>query len=151
LDTGDIPVLQVDRGGQVTYHAPGQLIAYFLLDLRRKGLGVKQLVNRLETCVIDLLSAWGLEAYTRNGAPGVYVQNSKICSLGLRIRRGMCYHGLSLNVAMDLEPFRRIRPCGIADLAITQLVDLGISQPMDGVKCALVKQVASVLEYDIVV
>lgn len=124
LDPGDIPVIQVDRGGQVTYHGPGQLIAYLLLDLRRAGLGVKRLVNLLEQAVIDLLAIYGIDAERRADAPGVYVADAKIASLGLRIRNGCSYHGLALNVAMDLEPFRRINPCGYAGLAVTQISDL---------------------------
>ena len=124
LDPGDIPVIQVDRGGQVTYHGPGQLIAYLMLDLRRVGLGVKRLVNLMEQSVIDLLGGYGIAAVRRADAPGVYVDAAKIASLGLRVRNGCCYHGLALNVAMDLEPFRRINPCGYAGLAITQLSDL---------------------------
>ena len=124
LDPGDIPVIQVDRGGQVTYHGPGQLIAYLLLDLRRAGLGVKRLVNLLEQAVIDLLAIYGIDAARRAEAPGVYVADAKIASLGLRIRNGCSYHGLALNVAMDLEPFRRINPCGYAGLAVTQISDL---------------------------
>jgi lipoyl(octanoyl) transferase len=129
LNPGDIPVIQADRGGQVTYHGPGQLVAYLLLDLRRVGLGVKRMVSLLEQSVIDLLSTYGVDAARRPDAPGVYVADAKIASLGLRVRNGCSYHGLSLNVAMDLEPFRRINPCGYAGLAITQLSDLvsGIS------------------------
>ena len=129
LNPGDIPIVQADRGGQVTYHGPGQLVAYLLLDLRRVGLGVKRMVNLLEQSVIDLLGSYGVSAARRPDAPGVYVAGAKIASLGLRVRNGCSYHGLSLNVAMDLEPFRRINPCGYAGLAITQLSDLvtGIS------------------------
>ncbi|MFD2112364.1 lipoyl(octanoyl) transferase LipB [Thiorhodococcus fuscus] len=124
LDPGDIPVIQVDRGGQVTYHGPGQLVAYLLLDLRRIGFGVKRLVNLLEESVIDLLDTYGIHAARRQDAPGVYVAGAKIASLGLRVRNGCSYHGLALNVAMDLEPFRRINPCGYAGLAMTQVSDL---------------------------
>ncbi|MBK1724221.1 octanoyltransferase [Thiocystis violacea] len=123
LDPGDIPVIQVDRGGQVTYHGPGQLIAYLMLDLRRIGLGVKRLVSMLEQSAIDVLGGYGIEAARRTDAPGVYVAGAKIASLGLRVRNGCCYHGLAINVAMDLEPFRRINPCGYAGLAMTQLSD----------------------------
>lgn len=123
LDPGDIPVIQVDRGGQVTYHGPGQLVAYLLLDLRRVGFGVKRLVNMIEEAVIELLQTYGIQAARRPDAPGVYVDGAKIASLGLRIRNGCSYHGLSLNVAMDLEPFKRINPCGYAGLAITQVSD----------------------------
>ena len=126
LATGDIPVVQVDRGGQVTYHGPGQLVMYCLLDLQRLGLGVKGLVARIENSVIDLLAGYGITAQTRAGAPGVYVGAAKIAALGLRIRKGCCYHGLSLNVNMDLEPFSRIDPCGYRGLAVTQLRDFGI-------------------------
>nr|WP_157174664.1 lipoyl(octanoyl) transferase LipB [Thiocystis violascens] len=124
LAPGAIPVVQSDRGGQVTYHGPGQLIVYPLLDLRRTGLGVKRLVSLLEQCVIDLLDIYGIAAARRPNAPGVYVADAKIASLGLRIRQGCSYHGLALNVAMDLEPFRRINPCGYAGLAITQVSEL---------------------------
>ncbi|WP_343032173.1 lipoyl(octanoyl) transferase LipB [Allochromatium palmeri] len=123
LAPGTIPVIQTDRGGQVTYHGPGQLIAYLLLDLRRAGIGVKRLVERLEQSVIDLLAEQGVEAERRADAPGVYVAGAKIASLGLRVRNGCSYHGLALNVDMDLEPFSRINPCGYAGLAVTQLVD----------------------------
>ncbi len=126
LDAGDIPVVQVDRGGQVTYHGPGQLVIYCLLDLNRLGIGVKALVARIETSVIDLLAGYQISAHTRAGAPGVYVEQAKIAALGLRIRKGCCYHGLSLNVDMQLEPFSRIDPCGYRGLAVTQLRDLGI-------------------------
>lgn len=124
LNIGAIPVVQSDRGGQVTYHGPGQLIAYLLLDLRRCGLGVKRLVGLLEQSVIDLLARHELEAEARPEAPGVYVRGAKIASLGLRVRGGCCYHGLALNVAMDLEPFQRINPCGYPGLQVTQLSDL---------------------------
>jgi lipoyl(octanoyl) transferase len=124
LDPGDIPVVQSDRGGQVTYHGPGQLVAYLLLDLRRAGLGVKRLVNLLEQSVVDLLARHGVCAAARPEAPGVYVDGAKIAALGLRVRQGCSYHGLSLNVAMDLEPFGRINPCGYAGLRVAQLADL---------------------------
>lgn len=131
LDPGDIPVVQIDRGGQVTYHGPGQLVLYCLLDITRLGLGVKGLVTRIEKSVIDLLEGYQVAAYGQKGAPGVYVGRAKIAALGLRIRKGCCYHGLSLNIDMDLEPFTRINPCGYAGLAVTQLRDLGIA---DGVE-----------------
>jgi lipoyl(octanoyl) transferase len=123
LAPGTIPVIQTDRGGQVTYHGPGQLVAYLLLDLRRAGIGVKRLVERLEQSVIDLLAEYGVAAERHTDAPGVYVAGAKIASLGLRVRNGCSYHGLALNVDMDLEPFSRINPCGYAGLAVTQLVD----------------------------
>jgi lipoyl(octanoyl) transferase len=124
LDPGDIPVVAVDRGGQVTYHGPGQIVAYPLLDLRRLGLGPRQLVMALEQAVIDLVAEFGVSAAGRRDAPGVYVNGAKIAALGLRVRRGCCYHGLSLNVAMDLEPFSRINPCGYPGMAVTQLGNL---------------------------
>ena len=120
---GDIPVVQVDRGGQVTYHGPGQLVAYPLVDVRRLGLGVRELVSRIEQSLIDLLAGYGVSAEARADAPGVYVNGAKIASLGLRIRRGCSFHGLALNVDMDLQPFQRINPCGYAGLAMTQLAD----------------------------
>ncbi len=121
---GDIPVVQADRGGQVTYHGPGQLVGYLLLDVRRLGFGVRELVNRIEHSLIDLLSGYGVEAAAKPDAPGVYVDGAKIASLGLRIRNGRSFHGLALNVDMDLEPFQRINPCGYAGLKMTQLRDL---------------------------
>lgn len=121
LAPGDIPVVHIDRGGQVTYHGPGQLVIYPLLDLRRLKLGVRHLVTSLEQAVIDLLADYGITAVGRRDAPGVYVDGAKIAALGLRVRRGCSYHGLSLNVAMDLEPFARINPCGYPDLRVTQL------------------------------
>jgi len=127
LDPGDIPVIDSDRGGQVTYHGPGQLVAYVLMDLRRRGLGVRQLVDGLEQCVIDMLASAGVDGTRRARAPGVYVSGSKVCALGLRIRNGCSYHGLALNVNMDLEPFQRIDPCGYPDLTVTHLADLAIS------------------------
>lgn len=118
---GNIPIVQVDRGGQVTYHGPGQLVAYLMLDVRRLGFGVRDLVSRIEHSLIALLAEYGVDAVARPDAPGVYVDGAKIASLGLRIRNGCSFHGLALNVDMDLEPFRRINPCGYAGLAMTQL------------------------------
>jgi len=132
-DTGDIPVIQVDRGGQVTYHGPGQLVVYTLLDLTRRQLGVQSLVRILEQAVIDLLAGHGLIATRRDKAPGVYVDNRKIAALGLRVRRGCCFHGLSLNVDMDLTPFSMINPCGYPGLQVTQLADHGVAEPLDAV------------------
>lgn len=127
LSPGDIPVLQIDRGGQVTYHGPGQLVLYCLLNITRRGLGVKGLVTLIERSVIQLLWDYDVGAQSRAGAPGVYVGDAKIAALGLRIRKGCCYHGLSLNVDMDLEPFTRINPCGYRNLAVTQLRDFGVA------------------------
>ncbi|MEJ2609032.1 MAG: lipoyl(octanoyl) transferase LipB [Candidatus Thiodiazotropha sp.] len=123
LNPGEIPVIKSDRGGQVTYHGPGQLIAYLLLDLRRAQLGVRGLVTHLEEAVITLLGKHGVTASARRDAPGVYIGESKVASLGLRVRRGCCYHGLSINVDMDMEPFSRINPCGYPGLSVTQLAD----------------------------
>jgi lipoyl(octanoyl) transferase len=123
---GDIPVVAADRGGQVTYHGPGQLVAYPLLDMRRLGISVRALVVQLEQAVIGLVAAHGVTAVGRRDAPGVYVEGRKLASLGLRIRRGCSYHGVALNVDMDLAPFARINPCGMAGMQVTQLADLGI-------------------------
>lgn len=123
LAPGDIPVVQIDRGGQVTYHGPGQLLVYLLIDVRRAGIGVRDLVSAIERAIIAALAAVNISAGLKPGAPGVYVRESKIASLGLRIRRGCSYHGMSLNVAMDLEPFSRINPCGYQGLAVTQVLD----------------------------
>jgi len=126
LDSGDIPVVQSDRGGQVTYHGMGQLIAYTLFDLRRLDIGVRRLVSGLENAVIAMLAQYGITAQSRTDAPGVYVNGQKIAALGLRIKQGCCYHGLSLNVNPDLDPFTRINPCGYADLQVTSLRALGV-------------------------
>lgn len=125
LDNG-IPVERIDRGGQITYHGPGQLVAYLLLDLRRRNLSVRPLVRRMEQAVVDLLAGYGIEAHGRNDAPGVYVGAAKIAALGLRVRNGCCYHGLALNVDVDLAPFSAINPCGYPGLAVTRTADLGI-------------------------
>jgi lipoyl(octanoyl) transferase len=124
LDPGDIPVVQTDRGGQVTYHGPGQPIAYVLLDLRRLRIGVRKLVGALEAAVIDLLGEFSVAAEARSDAPGVYVDGAKIASVGLRVRQGCSYHGIAFNLALDLSPFQRINPCGYTGLAVTRLADL---------------------------
>jgi lipoyl(octanoyl) transferase len=124
LNTGNIPVVKVDRGGQVTYHGPGQLIVYFLLDLNRLGIGIRKLVMSLEQAVVNLLQGFDIDAHARRDAPGVYVGDAKIAALGLRVRKACCYHGLSLNLDMDLTPFSGIDPCGYRDLPVIQLVDL---------------------------
>lgn len=123
LATGDIPVVQIDRGGQVTYHGPGQLIVYLLLDVRRLSFGPRQLVDLIENAVIDCLDSFNIVAETRTKAPGVYIKDAKIAALGIRIRKGCSYHGLSLNTDMDLSPFSRINPCGYQGLQVTNLVD----------------------------
>lgn len=125
LDPGDIPVLTIDRGGQVTYHGPGQQVAYLLIDIKRRRLGVRKMVERIEQAIIDLLAGFGIHAHGRRDAPGVYVGKAKIAALGLRIRRGCSYHGLALNVNMDLAPFTRINPCGYAGMTVTQLCEQG--------------------------
>jgi lipoyl(octanoyl) transferase len=134
LAPGGIPVVNTDRGGQVTYHGPGQAIVYTLLDLKRSGAGVKELVRRLEQCVIDTLAEYRIAGERRAGMPGVYVEGAKIAAIGLRIARGCSYHGLALNVDPDLEPFTRIDPCGYPGLASTRLRDLGVRDSMDAVQ-----------------
>lgn len=131
LNPHGIPVVQTDRGGQVTYHGPGQLMIYLLLDIRQRGLGARSLVDLIEQSIITVLQSWGIEAALKPGAPGVYVDGAKIAALGLRIRRGCSYHGLSLNVDMDLTPFSYINPCGYAGLQAVQLKDLLSYPPQD--------------------
>jgi lipoyl(octanoyl) transferase len=140
-----IPVARVDRGGQITFHGPGQLIAYALLDLRRRSLTVRRLVAALEQAVIDLLAGYRIAGARRPGAPGVYVAGAKIAALGLRVRNGCSYHGLALNVAMDLVPFRDINPCGYEGLAVTQLADLGVAVSVSDVAAPLAARVAATL------
>lgn len=147
LDARDIPLIHTDRGGQVTYHGPGQLVAYLLFDLKRHGLGVRSLVSLIEQSVIDLLADYGIQAQARKDAPGVYVAGAKIAALGLRIKQGCSYHGLSLNIAMDLEPFSRINPCGYEGLHVTQLSDLGIIQDVDSVAAAWLARISRCLGY----
>ena len=142
LMPGEIPVVPVDRGGQVTYHGPGQIVAYPLIDLRRLKLGIRELVCRIEQAIIDTLAVWNVEAVRKEGAPGVYVAGAKVAALGLRVRRGCTFHGLAFNVNMDLEPFHRINPCGYQGLAVTQLVDLGGPSSLAGVEAELVAQLA---------
>jgi lipoyl(octanoyl) transferase len=134
LDAGPIPVVRIDRGGQVTWHGPGQLVAYPLLDLRRAGYGVKELVRRLEQSVIDLLAGYGIAGERRPGMPGVYVGGAKIAAVGLRVSRGCTYHGIALNVDADLAPFARINPCGYPGLAAARLADLGVRDTMNQVQ-----------------
>nr|WP_244672588.1 lipoyl(octanoyl) transferase LipB [Xanthomonas sp. D-93] len=142
LAPGDIPVLQVDRGGQVTYHGPGQLVVYPLLDLRRLHLGVRDYVCRIEQAIIDTLDEWNILGERREGAPGVYVGGAKVAALGIRVRRGCTFHGLSFNVAMDLEPFHRINPCGYQGLQVTAVLDLGGPSGMQAVTPVLLAQLA---------
>lgn len=140
LSAGDIPVVQVDRGGQITYHGPGQIVAYPLLDLRRLGIGVRQLVCKIEQAIIDTLAEWNITAERHQGAPGVYVGDAKIAALGLRVRRGCSFHGLAFNIAMDLSPFQRINPCGYRGLAVTQMADLGGPAQVGTVAPVLVRE-----------
>ena len=143
LAPGDIPVIPVDRGGQVTYHGPGQRVAYPLIDLRRLKLGVRELVCRIEQAVIDTLAVWHIDAARREGAPGIYVDGAKVMALGLRVRRGCSFHGLAFNVDMDLSPFGRINPCGFAGLAVTQVVDLGGPGTLAAIVAELVPRLAA--------
>ena len=133
----DIPVVKIDRGGQITYHGPGQIVAYLLLDLRRWKLNVRELVNLMEQSVVDLLGSYGVAAQGRVDAPGVYVGDAKIASLGLKIKHGCCYHGLALNVEMNLAPYQLINPCGYAGLRVTQCVELGITAGMGELQAEL--------------
>ena len=148
IATGDIPVVGIDRGGQVTYHGPGQLVMYALVDLRRRGIGVRELVVALEDSVIALAARHGIAAAGRREAPGVYVDGRKLASIGLRVRRGCSYHGLALNVDMDLEPFRRINPCGMAGLAMTQLAAEGATLDVAAAATALAPLAAKALGLD---
>lgn len=134
LAPGDIPVIQIDRGGQVTYHGPGQLMIYPLIDLKRGRLGVRSLVTALEQTVVDLCANVGIEACSRSDAPGVYVKDRKIASVGLRVRRGASYHGMALNIDVDLEPFSRINPCGFSDLEVTDLKTIGVVEGRDDIQ-----------------
>ena len=131
LAPGDIPVVQIDRGGQVTFHGPGQLMVYPLIDIKRANIGVRKLVTALEQSVVDLAADYGVEAEARADAPGVYVTGNKLASVGLRIRRGCSFHGMALNVGVELEPFTRINPCGYAELEMTDLQRLGIDMQLD--------------------
>ena len=145
LQVTDIPIIPIDRGGQVTYHGPGQIVAYLLLDLKRRGYGVRELVNRMEQALIDLLADYGIEGKRRDKAPGVYVEDKKIAALGLRIKRGMSYHGLALNVDMDLTPFGYINPCGYEGLEVTQLRALNVDDAADRVTHKLLTHLRATL------
>lgn len=150
LAPGNIPVVQVDRGGQVTYHGPGQLVVYFLIDLRRRKLGVRQLVTAIEETVVQALQQFGITSAPRADAPGVYIDELKVCSVGLRIRRGCSFHGLALNVNMDMEPFLRINPCGYAGLQMTQTSAHGGPDNLDEAARAVSNAFISLLQYQIV-
>jgi lipoyl(octanoyl) transferase len=141
-----VPVVPIDRGGQITYHGPGQVVIYLLLDLARRHIKVRDLVQRIEQAVIDLLASYGIKADRRDGAPGVYVGDAKVAALGLRVRNGCCYHGVSLNVDMDLSPFSAINPCGYAGMAVTQLRDLGVNVSVSEAGEALIGQLQKQLE-----
>lgn len=145
LQVSDIPVVNTDRGGQITYHAPGQLVVYILVDIKRRELGVRQLVTTLEQAMIDTLSQYGLQAIAKAEAPGVYIQDKKIGSVGLRIKKGCSYHGLSLNNNMDLSPFSYINPCGYQGLQVTQLVDLGVKIKTIELAVSVVNSIISAL------
>lgn len=148
LNTGDIPIVQSDRGGQVTYHGPGQIVVYFLINLRRKKLGVRDLVTHIENLVINTLKAYNIESAARPDAPGVYADGKKICSLGLRIRKGCSFHGLALNVNMDLTPFLRINPCGYAGMEMVQVSQLGGPAQIDVVEKQLLEELVALLDYE---
>ncbi|RZD22421.1 lipoyl(octanoyl) transferase LipB [Pseudoalteromonas sp. MEBiC 03485] len=150
LNTGDIEVIQVDRGGQVTYHGPGQQMMYVLFNLRRLKIGVRELVTWLEECIIDTLKEYDINAYAKADAPGVYVNDSKIASLGLRVRRGCSFHGLALNVNMDLAPFLRINPCGYAGMNMVQTTDLNGPQNLEQAGAGLVKHMIKKLNATVV-
>jgi lipoyl(octanoyl) transferase len=139
LDPGEIPVVHCDRGGQVTYHGPGQVVAYLMLDLRRRSLGVKELVRRLEQSVIELLRGYRIKGARREGMPGVYVDDAKVAAVGLRIANGCSYHGIALNVDLDLSPFACIDPCGYPGLATTRLADLGVTEDLEQVEQRLLE------------
>ena len=146
LNPGGIPVIQTDRGGQVTYHGPGQLLIYLMVDLRRRKLGVRQLVNLIEQAIIKTLSDYNIESKTRPNAPGVYVNDAKIAALGLRVRKGCSYHGLSLNVDMDLEPFSRINPCGFPNLSVTQISELSTKKTFSEVSDHLTQRLIILMD-----
>ena len=147
LAPGEIPVTQTDRGGQVTYHGPGQAVAYLLLDLRRLGIGVRELVRRIEQAVIEVLASHGIAGERREGMPGVYVGGAKIAAIGLRVSRGCTYHGVALNVDLDPEPFTRIDPCGYPDLASTRLADHGVRDSIDAVQQELADSLRRVITH----
>lgn len=145
VDNG-IPLVRVDRGGQITYHGPGQLVAYLLLDMRRRGLTIRPLVRHMEQAVIRLLADYGIVAQGRSDAPGVYVGAAKIAALGLRVKNGCCYHGLALNVDVDLEPFQAINPCGYAGLEVTSTQRLGITENKEQIGIRLIRHIKNILQ-----
>jgi len=147
LDAGNIPVIKSDRGGQVTYHGPGQLIVYLMLDLKRQDITIKRLIHQLEQSVINLCSELNIDTMRKQGAPGVYVANNKLTALGIRVRRGCCYHGLALNVDMDLDPFHQINPCGYPGMKVTQLKNLGCNKSVDQIFESLLPHLTEQLNY----
>ena len=149
LNPGDIPIIQVDRGGQVTYHGPGQIVIYPLIDLKRHKIGIKALVNGIEQALIDTMKEYGVIAKRKEKAPGVYVDGKKIASLGLRVRKGCTFHGLAFNIRMDLEPFLRINPCGYAGLEVTQLCELNNLVELDKVQELLIQNLCKTLNFSI--
>jgi lipoyl(octanoyl) transferase len=146
LNAGDIPVVPVDRGGQITYHGPGQLMMYILLDIRRRKLGVRHLVTALEECIVLTLGDFGVNAYAKKNAPGVYVDEKKVCSIGLRIRKGCSFHGLAFNVDMDLAPFSRINPCGYAGLEMINSAQVNAVNTIASAKQLVVKHFCKILD-----
>ncbi len=146
LRASAIPVVKIDRGGQITYHGPGQIVAYLLLDLRRWKLNVRELVRLMEQAVIGLLAEYGVSAHGRKDAPGVYVDDAKIASLGLKIKNGCCYHGMAFNVDMDLAPFANINPCGYAGLRVTRARDAGINTPLEELEQQLAQNLVALLQ-----
>lgn len=146
LNRSDIPIIKVDRGGQVTYHGPGQLVVYFLLDLHRRKLGIRQLVTLIEDCLVELLAQYQIEAYSDKKAPGVYINKQKIAALGLRVSKGCTTHGLSLNIDMDLSPFQDINPCGYKNLEVTQCKNLGVNDSFPEVATKLISLIEIALK-----
>ena len=146
LHQTNIPVIKIDRGGQITYHGPGQIVAYLLLDMRRWKLGVRELVRLMEQAVIDVLAEFGINAQSREDAPGVYVEDAKIAALGLKIKNGYCYHGLAFNVDMDMSPFANINPCGYAGLRVTQACKLGITVSINELQAQLAQNLVHGLQ-----
>lgn len=149
LKPGIIPVIQTDRGGQVTYHGPGQLVMYVLMDLKRLNIGIRQLVSKLEDSVIQALADFTIPAKNRCDAPGVYIEDSKICSIGLRVRKGYSYHGIAFNIAMDLEPFSRINPCGFKNLTVTQVSNFVPEITLDAIESKLARYVIKNFGYNV--
>lgn len=142
-----IPVVKIDRGGQITYHGPGQLVAYLLIDLRRRDIKVRQMVRKMEQALIDLLDGYGITANRLAGAPGVYVDGAKIAALGLRVKNGCTFHGLALNIDMDLSPYQAINPCGYAGMAVTQMKDFNVAADLPSITDRLVRHLEAQLEY----